>query len=90
MKMMFQMLQMISCDHESSLNFGNGEVALRFNHEGRKLRRDVLLDVVLPDSSRLSDSSMTVSKFYLDGVTTKDGIWSFTESILIKLELVVR
>lgn len=73
-----------------SLNFGNGAVALRLNHEGRRLRLDVLLDVVLPDSSCISDSSVTVSKFYLEGVTTRVGTTSLTESILMKLEFVVR
>lgn len=63
---------------------------LRLIQDGRKLRLELLLEVVLPDSSRLSISSLTVSRFYLDCVTTKLGTCSFRDSRLIKLELVVR
>lgn len=68
--------------------FGNGEVELRFSHVGRRLRRD-LLEYKLPELSSVSTSSVTLSSFYLEGVTTKLGKRSLTDSMLMKLEFVV-
>lgn len=75
-------------NYDMSPVFGNGEVVLRFNHVGRRLRRD-LLDDELPEFSRVLTSSVTLSSFYLEGVTTKLGIRSLTDSMLMKLEFVV-
>lgn len=64
--------------------FGKGEVKLRLNHVGRKLRSDES-EVVLVGST----SSLTVARFYLDGVTTRLGKVDFNESMLMKLVPVV-